>query len=49
MAKLVNDQIVIEPRKVTDSDNASFADLRKVAMKQSPISTVDPEKYAKGK
>lgn len=48
MAKLVNDKVEITPR-ATEADNASFADLRKVALQQSPQSQRDPEKYAKGK
>jgi hypothetical protein len=49
MAKLVADNVVVTPKKVTDADNADFASLRKVALEQSPVSQRDPATIAKGK
>lgn len=47
MAKLINDQVMVKGRE--PKPEASFDELRKAANEQSPVSTIDPEKYAKGK
>lgn len=49
MAKLVGENVEVTPKSVTDNDNKDFASLRTVAREQSPLSTRDPEKIAKGK
>lgn len=47
MAKLSGEKVVVAGRE--PKDTASFDELRKIANEQSPVSTLDPEKYAKGK
>lgn len=44
---LSGDKIVVKGRE--PKATASFDELKKIAAEQSPVSTVDPEKYAKGK
>jgi hypothetical protein len=47
MARLEGDKIVVKGSE--PKPTASFDELRKAANEQSPVSTINPEKYAKGK
>ncbi len=47
MARLDGDKIVV--KGPDPKPNASFDDLKKIASEKSPVSTLDPETYAKGK
>lgn len=47
MAKIVGDKIV-KPAPMPPG-GASYDELRRAAMEQSPVSTIDPKKYAKGR
>jgi hypothetical protein len=47
MAKLSGDKIVVSGRE--PKATASFDELRKAANEQSPVSTINPATYAKGK
>lgn len=47
MAKLSGDKIVVDRRE--PKPTASFDEIKKIANEQSPVSTIDPKTYAKGK
>ncbi len=47
MAKMSGDKMVVGGRE--PKPTASFEELKKAANEQSPVSTINPETYAKGK
>lgn len=46
MAKLEGDKVVVKPSSPKSED---YGSLKAAAASQSPVSTINPEKYAKGK
>lgn len=46
MAKLEGDKVVVKPASPKSEE---YGSLKTAALEQSPVSTIDPAKYAKGK